>query len=149
MRGWSKRRMSPPAPVKVAARTRVVARLASGPVKARKNWRAALADALLALGIGVGEETADGQQQNGAQAQAEPGGDHEAGGFADQDGGDQHQEEAQAATHAAAVGGAERQADQGQDGKEGVDAQLDAHPAAQRNCPATHGSIVAGRGEIC
>jgi hypothetical protein len=29
----------------------------------------------LAFGIGVGKEAADGQQQNGAQAQAQPGGD--------------------------------------------------------------------------
>ena len=42
---------------------------------------ASLAGALLAFRVGVGKEAADGQQQHGAQAQAEPGGDDEARGF--------------------------------------------------------------------
>ena len=43
---------------------------------------------LLALGVGVGKEAAEGKQQNGAQAQAEPCGDHQARDFAGDDGGD-------------------------------------------------------------
>ena len=92
---------------------------------------ASLAGAFLAFGIGVGKEAADGQQQHGAQAQAEPGGDHEAGRLTHQHRGNKY--EKQHKTLAQAFRGAERQADQGEQGKEGVDAQLDAHPTAQRD----------------
>jgi len=37
-----------------------------------------------------------------------------------------------------AVGGAEHHADDRQEREEGVDAQFNAHPAAQRDCPASH-----------
>ena len=92
---------------------------------------AAAVGILLAFGVGVGEEAAEGQQQHGAQAQAQPRGDDEAGDFAGQNGGNQHQEQAEAAAYPG--GGAERQAHERQDGEEGVNAHLDAHPAAQRD----------------
>ena len=92
---------------------------------------ASLAGAFLALRVGVGEEAADGQQQHGAQTQAEPGRGDEAGGLADQDRGNKNEKQHEAAAHS--VFGAERKTDQGEQGEEGVDAQLDAHPAAQRD----------------
>ena len=92
---------------------------------------AALIGVFLAFGIGVGKQAADGKQQNGAQAQAEPGGDQQARDLAHHDRGHEHEEQPQAARHA--VGGAQPQADQRQQGEEGVDAHLDAHPTAQRN----------------
>ena len=47
------------------------------------------------------------------------------------DGGHEHQKQAEAAPQS--VSGAERQADDRQQREEGVDAQLDAHPTAQRD----------------
>ena len=52
---------------------------------------------LLAFRVGVGEQAADGEQKNGAQAQTEPGGNQQARGFADDDGGNEQQEQDQAA----------------------------------------------------
>ena len=92
---------------------------------------AAAVGALLAFRIGVGEESADGEQENGADAQTKPCGDQDAGGFTHHHGGYQDQEKAQAARHA--VRGAEQQAHHRQQREEGVDAQLDAHPTAQRD----------------
>ena len=43
----------------------------------------------LALGVGVGKKPADGQQQNGAQAQSKPRRNQQPGGFAHHDGGHQ------------------------------------------------------------
>ena len=50
----------------------------------------------LALGIGVGEESADGEEENGAQAQSEPGGDEQACGLPYRDGRCNDQEQADA-----------------------------------------------------
>ena len=55
----------------------------------------------------------------------------QAGGLAHQDSAGEHQEQAEAA--AQAVRDAERQADEGQQREEGMDAQFDAHPTAQRD----------------
>ena len=104
-----------------------------GAGEAEDKLGGSLGRAFLAFRVGVGKESADGEQEDGAQAETEPGGDNEAGRLADQNRRNQHQEEAQAATDAFLFRSAERQADQRQQGEEGVDAQLDSHPTAQRN----------------
>lgn len=91
----------------------------------------ALIGVLLAFRIGIGEESADGEQEHGAEAQAETRGDDEAGGFADEDGEYDDEEEAEAARPA--FRGADAKADEGEQREKGVDTQLDAHPTAQRN----------------
>jgi hypothetical protein len=95
-KGSAKSGKLPLAPVTVAARTRAVARLAMGPESGEGVLGAAGVGQLLALGVGVGEEASDGQEQDGAQAQAEPRGGDEARGFADGDGGGDEQPEAEA-----------------------------------------------------
>ncbi len=94
-----------------------------------------LADALirvfLAFGVGVGKEAADGQHENRAQPQAEPCGDEEARDFAHDHGGDEDKKKADAAQPA--LRGAEAKAHHRQEQEKRVDAQLDAHPSAQRN----------------
>ncbi len=108
-----------------------VRQLASGPVKRHGELADALVGGFLAFGVGVGEEAADGEQEHGAQAQAEPRGDHEARGFADETAATQNEEKAKAAQDS--VGGAEAEADQGESREEDVDAHLHAHPSAQRD----------------
>jgi len=66
-----------------------------------------------------------------AQAQAKPGGNQQTGSLADKNCGNQHQEQAEAAPQP--VRDAERQADECQQREEGVDADFDAHPTAQRD----------------
>ena len=115
----------------MAASTSAVARLAIGPASARANCPTPWLAILLALGVGVGKQAADGQQENGAQAKAEPCGDQQPGNFAHDDGGHQNEEQAEAAPPA--VGSAEAETHHGQQREKGMDAQFDAHPAAQRN----------------
>ena len=91
---------------------------------------AALVGVLLAFRVGVGKQAADGEQQNGAQAKIEPGGNQEPCGFAHDDGG--HEDKKSKAARPAVVG-ADAQKDKGEQREEDVDAQLDAHPTSQRD----------------
>ncbi len=97
---------------------------------------AALAGAFLALRIGVGKQSADGQQQNGAQPQSQPGSHQHPRRLAHQHGEDNHQKQGQAARRP--VGRIEDQAKDGQKREKSMDAQFHAHPTAQRDCPASH-----------
>ena len=92
---------------------------------------AALVGNLLALRIGVGKQSADGQQKHGAQAKPEPGSHQQARGLAHRHGGHKDEEQSQAALPA--VSGADAEADQGEQREEDVDAHFHAHPTAQRN----------------
>ena len=60
----------------------------------------ALVGVLLALGIGVGVEAADGQQQHGAEAQTQPCSHHQANGFSRRYRGNHYQKQPQAAGNA-------------------------------------------------
>ncbi len=97
----------------------------------------------LAFRIGVGEQSADGQQEDGAQAQTQSRGNHETGGLAHGDGGYEEDEESQSARPA--LGAAHGKKHQHQERKEDVEADLDTHPAAKRNGPSAHSSIVEGK----
>ncbi len=92
---------------------------------------AALVGVLLAFGIGVGKQAADGQQQNGAQPQSQPRRHQQPRGLPHHHRRHQHQKQAQAARHA--VGSAQPQANDRQQREKGVDAHLHAHPTAQRD----------------
>ena len=123
--------MSPPAPKNATASSKRGGQIGQRTGQRHGKLAAALIGVLLALGVGVGKQAADGQQQNGAQPQAQPCGHQQARGLAHDDRGHHHQKQAQSARPA--VRGAEHQADDSQQGEEGVDAQLDAHPTAQRD----------------
>jgi len=101
-----------------------------GTGKRHGKLAAAAVGALLTFRIGVSEEAADGKQENGAQAQTEPGCDQNASSFADDDRGYQYEEQGQATGNS--VRDADSEADERQQGEECVDAQFDAHPAAHR-----------------
>ncbi len=91
----------------------------------------AAAGDFLALRIGVGEQAADGEKENGAQAQAEPRGNQEARGFANDDCRDEDEKEGEAARPSAgATHGEQHEYEQRE---EDVDAELNTHPAAQRD----------------
>lgn len=87
----------------------------------------------LAFRIGVGEQTSDGQQEDGAETDTKPGGDEQAGNLAYNDGSGENKEEGHAASFGerAALRYAEAEAHDGEEQKEGVDAQFDAKPSAQ------------------
>jgi len=87
---------------------------------------------LLALRVGVSEQAADGKQEDGAQADAEPCGDEKTRDFANDDGGSKNEEQAEAAGFGkvAARGRAEADAHQGEEQKKRVHAQLHAQPPA-------------------
>ena len=90
--------------------------------------------------VGIGEESADGQEQDGAEAQSQPRSNQETGGFAHGDGGYQQEEESQSAGNA--LWAAHGKEHQDQEREEDVDADLDTHPPAKRNRPTAHGLIV-------
>ena len=92
---------------------------------------AALVGDLLAFGVGVGKQAADGQQQHGAQPQSQPGSHQQPRGFAHRDRGHQDKEESQSARPAVACADGEEH--QHQQREEDVDAHLHAHPTAQRD----------------
>ena len=96
----------------------------------------ALVGGFLAFGIGVGEESADGEQKHGAKLEIEIGGHHQARNLAHNHGRYADEEEAKAAQNS--VSGAEAETDQRESREKDVHAHLHAHPSAQRYCPATH-----------
>jgi hypothetical protein len=105
-----------------------------GPVGERSGERKRILGAsrngsLLAVGVGVGEQAADGQQKDGAEAEIEPSRHHQAGGFAHCH--RCHQQEKQCHSPGPAGGAADGQKHKRQQRKEGVDAQFHTHPPAQ------------------
>ena len=102
----------------------------------------ALVGGFLAFGIGVSEEAADGEQEDGAQLEIEVRRNDEARSFTDKDGCDAEKEEAESAQDSGAA--AEAETDEGKGGEEDVHAHLHAHPSAQWDCPAAHRGIVEG-----
>ena len=109
-------------------------------------------DTQFTLGIGIRLRrilhygyTADGQQQDGAQAQPQPRSNQQAGSLAHGNGRHQQDEESQSARQA--LRAAHGKEHQHQEREEDVDAKLHAHPPAKRNRPTAHSSIVEGRGE--
>ena len=84
---------------------------------------------LLAFGIRVGKQSADGQKENGAQAEAKPGCHQQPCCFPDDDCCREHEKQANAAQ--CAVVCAEHQAHDRQQREKGVDAELNSHPSAQ------------------
>ena len=104
-----------------------------GPARATGVLRAAEVGGLLTLGVGEGEEAADGEHEDGAEAEAKPGGDEEAGEFASGQGGDDDEPEGEAGTSAGADALPKNKAGDSQQKEEGVDAYFDAHPPAKRD----------------
>lgn len=91
----------------------------------------ALVGVFLAFGVGVGEQGADGEQQDGAQAQAQAGSDDETRNFAHGEGTEQHEIEGEPAAHAGRAGDTEE--DDSDQGNKNVHAQFNACPLAQGN----------------
>jgi hypothetical protein len=91
----------------------------------------ALIRVFLTFGIGVGEQASNRKYENRAQAQAEPCRNEEAGDFANDYRGDEDKKKTKAAQPA--LRSAETKTHYRQEQEKGVDAQLDAHPTAQRN----------------
>ena len=83
----------------------------------------------LALGIGVGKQSANGQKENCAQPKAKPGCHQQARRFPYNHRRCEYQEQANAAQDS--VRGAENQAHDRQQREKGVDAYLNTHPSAQ------------------
>jgi hypothetical protein len=110
--------------------------IGDGAGKGHGELAEALVGVFLAFGIGVGKEAADGKEEDGAKAKVEVGRRDEARRFADNDGDDEHHEQAEAAQPS--VRGAEAETHHREQWEKGVDAHLDAHPPAQRDCPAPH-----------
>ena len=104
-----------------AAAVSAAAQLASGPASARTNCPAAVIGFFLALRVGVGKQAADGQQQNGAQAQTQPCRNQQARGFAHGNGGHEKKKERQSARPP--VCAADGKQHQNEQRKEDVDAQ--------------------------
>jgi 16S rRNA (guanine966-N2)-methyltransferase len=109
-----------------------------------KDLAGAVAGAILAFRIGVGEHAANGQQKDSAEAEVEGRGDEEASGFSYGDGENEREKERKATR--GSDRGRKHEADGDEQQKEGVDAQFDTNPAAKRNGPASHRGIVEGRG---
>jgi len=85
---------------------------------------------LLGFGGGIGEEASDGEQEDGAQAEAEPGGGEQARGFADGYGRADEEPEEDAGAGGGSDGVGEDHADGGEQDEEGVNAEFDAEPTA-------------------
>ena len=92
---------------------------------------AALIGDLLALRIGVGKQAADGQQQDGAEAKAQPCRRHEARCFTHGDGRYKKKKKGQRARPA--VSAADGEEHQDEQREKDVDAHLHTEPSAQRN----------------
>ena len=90
--------------------------------------RAAVGD-FLAFRVGVGKEAADGEKEDGAEAQAEPRGHEKACGFAHHHGGHKQKENCEAARPA--VGTADGEEHEDEQREEDVDAHFDAQPTAK------------------
>ena len=93
---------------------------------------AALVRILLAFRVGVGEQPADRQQQNGAQPQTQPRRHHQPHRFAHQHARPEHQEKAQARASCRREALRPRHTTASKQ-EEGVDAHLHTHPSAQRD----------------
>ena len=95
--GWARSLTSPPAPMNAAASARPVAQIDDGAGERHGKLAEALIGVFLAFRIGVGEEAADGEQQDGAKAQAKIGSHDEARNFSHEYRRDEDKEEPEAA----------------------------------------------------
>ena len=122
--------MSPLAPRNAAASIIAVARFASRTGQRHGKLSAALAGAFLALRVGVGKESADRQQQNGAQPQSQPGSHQQSCRLSHRNRCHQHQKQRQAAPHAIRI------AEQKTDDCKKREKSMDAHSRRPSNGPA-------------
>src|SRR5215469_3099926 len=106
------------------------------PGKGHRELAEALVSSVLALRIGVGEEAADGEQKDCAQAEVQISGHHQTRSLADHDSGDTKKEETQAARESGRP--TEAEAHERKSRKEDVHAHLHASPSAKGNGPPTH-----------
>jgi hypothetical protein len=131
IRGRLNKGTSALAPRMQAASIRAVAIVGQWAGQGDRKLSSALVRNLLAFGVRVGKEPADGQQQHRAQPESQPCSHQQPRGFAHRNRGHQDKEEGQSALPAVACADAE--ADQREQWEEDVDAHFDAHPTAQRD----------------
>ena len=99
--------------------------------KRQHKLPAAMIGGFLALRIGVGKQTADGQKQDGAEAKTQPRRHNETRGFAH--GHSRHQKKKESQRARPSVCAADGEQHQHQQREEDVDAHLHTHPSAQRD----------------
>jgi len=106
---------------------------------------AALTRDLLTLGIGVGKQAANGQEQNGTEAKAQPRRRDDPCRLTHGHG--RHKKKKKHKGARPTVRTADGKQNQDEQREEDVDAHLHTQPSAQRNGPATHRSIVEEGGK--